>query len=79
MDARHPADAPRPISSECGPRRYVNDPVQAQSRYGKEELYQKIFAKVDELVAAPAFTSATLASLAARDLARELASTGASP
>mmetsp|Transcript_27489 Transcript_27489/g.82509 ORF Transcript_27489/g.82509 Transcript_27489/m.82509 type:complete len:248 (+) Transcript_27489:415-1158(+) len=40
---------------------YVNNPEQAKSRYGSEALYQKIFEKADELVAAPAFTSATLA------------------
>merc|ERR1711924_430448 len=40
---------------------YINDPQQAQNRYGKEADYQAVFAKADELMAAPAFTSAKLA------------------
>ena len=40
---------------------YINDPQQAKNRYGKEAAYQAVFAKADELMAAPAFTSAKLA------------------
>ena len=40
---------------------YINDPQQAKNRYGKEADYQAVFAKADELMAAPAFTSAKLA------------------
>ena len=40
---------------------YVNDPVNAKQRYGKDKTYQAIFAVADEMMSAPAFTSATLA------------------
>merc|ERR1712159_658371 len=39
----------------------INGPQQAKNRYGKEAAYQAVFAKADELMAAPAFTSAKLA------------------
>jgi len=39
---------------------YVNDKAGAQARYGKEQIYQDVFAKAEEMISAPAFTSAKL-------------------
>ena len=39
---------------------FVNDKAGAQARYGKEQIYQDVFAKAEEMISAPAFTSAKL-------------------
>lgn len=39
---------------------YVNDKSAATQRYGKEKTYQEVFKIADEMMAAPAFTSAKL-------------------
>lgn len=39
---------------------YVNDKAGATMRYGKEACYRAVFEKADEMIAAPAFTSAKL-------------------
>lgn len=39
---------------------YVNDAAQATIRYGKVEAYREVFAKAEEMMSAPAFTSSKL-------------------